>query len=54
LKTSFCKDNGSLTGDTILFFKISQELWNFKKLGYITKKGMGRWWPYPFRTNDIT
>ena len=38
LKTSFCKDSVSLTGDTILFFTISQELWSFKKLGFITKK----------------
>lgn len=41
LKASFWKDNGSLTGDTILFFRISQELWSFKKLGYITQKRTG-------------
>jgi len=38
LKTSFCKYNVSLTGDSTLFFTISQELWSFKKLGFITKK----------------
>jgi hypothetical protein len=38
LKNSCCKDNDALTGDTILFLTISQELWSFKKLEHITKK----------------